>query len=69
MKKQVRVRGGGQVEVTGRLWEKHGKRRMYFSGNGGNACWDLVEKKWIKCHLEFGPIFEMEIAKAFELGG
>ena len=71
MKKEIIVHDS-VVEIEGRLWEKEGKRRMYFSQpsrgkNSGAACWDMVAKQWIKVHGEFGNSFKERIAIAFNL--
>jgi len=57
----------GTVTVDAREWKKNGQHRIYFSGNRGQACWDVNAREWVKVSHEFGPRFKAEIKIAFSL--
>jgi hypothetical protein len=60
MKRQI-----GNVEVEAREWKG---KRIYFTANtGGQACWDTINKRWIKVRGEFGGRFKNQIKRAFNL--
>jgi hypothetical protein len=63
------VRKIGRFEVTARVWENSGKRRIYFSldMSSGQACFCLDEEVFIKCKNRVGARFEWAIKEAFSL--
>ena len=70
--RRIKTSATTEVEIQAKHWEKNGLHRIYFTetrsiGQKGQACWDVVKSKWIKCHCEFGPTFEAEIKRAFGL--
>lgn len=41
--------GGSKVVVTAKVWEKYGKKNVYFSRNGKPIChYSITEGRWIK---------------------
>ena len=56
-----------QVMVTAKEFKEFGQHRIYFSGNGKAACWDMLNRKWIKVPNEFGRKSKEEIRAAFGL--
>lgn len=58
----------GNTEITAREWKKGNQHRIYFSdGRGGQACWDVNKREWVKVHCEFGHVFKLRIKEAFSL--
>ena len=55
------------TEVTAREWKKDNQHRIYFSARGGQACWDVVNREWVKVHKEFGARFKAAIKAAWGL--
>ena len=56
------------VQVEARDWQKGSAHRIYFSaGRQGQACWDIVNREWVKVHNEFGARFKTAIKVAWEL--
>ena len=57
------------LKVTAKQWNKGNMQRLYFSAEGqkGQACWDLVNNRWVNVHLEFGGRFKHAIKEVFGL--
>jgi hypothetical protein len=65
MMEQVEI---GRFTVEAQEWKNHGKHRIYFTlSEGGKACYDVIEKRFIKCRNRVGARFEHAIKIAFEL--
>ncbi len=65
----------GRFTVVPNEWSKPGISRIYFtlqeygrSGrNNGQACYDVLNEKFIKCRNRVGAAWEHAIKEAFEL--
>jgi hypothetical protein len=65
MKDKVQI---GRFEVTAKEWKNYGKHRIYFSlDEGGQACYDVQEERFIKCKNRVGARFEHAIKEEFEI--
>jgi hypothetical protein len=65
MREQAEI---GRFTVTAKKWENYGKHRIYFTlSGGGQACYDVLEKCFIKCRGRVGARFEAAIKETFEL--
>jgi len=57
-----------EIQVEAREWKKGSAHRIYFSaGRRGQACWDVVNREWVKVHNEFGAWFKIAIKAAWNL--
>jgi hypothetical protein len=52
-KRQVNF-GDGERTVTANIWERYGKKRIYFKALGSQLCWDCNTQEWISVKNERG---------------
>lgn len=60
------------MNVTANIWEKHGKRIVYFNDKFGKsvASYDLVKREWRdSCKANFHHELEIEYAELLEMAG
>jgi len=56
------------IKVTAKEWKADGQHRIYFTtSTGGNGCWDVNKKEWIKVKKQFASPFTGWVLEAFGL--
>lgn len=65
MLKQAQI---GRFIVTANEWKNHGKHRIYFQlDSSAQACYDVLEERFIKVKGRVDARFENAIKEVFEL--